>query len=150
MTGMAFSVELWPNDMYLSAVAEGSAQTLWPLLRVGFSGGRSTSITEAGWNSRPDVQALRFRRLAETVREECSHLSLIRDVVLHPAYQQIVGMGPDALPLILGELDRGPGHWFWALRAIAQEDPVSPDHRGVVAKMARDWMDWGRRKGLRW
>ena len=67
-----------------------------------------------------------------------------------PAYQQIIGMGPRVLPLILRELEHKPEHWFWALRLIAQEDPVLPDHRGVVAEMTQDWLKWGRRKGLRW
>ena len=83
----------------------------------------------------PDVLPEQFHRLAEIVREECAHLSSIREIVQHPAYQQIIGMGPRVLPLILRELEHKPEHWFWALRLIAQEDPVLPDHRGVVAEM---------------
>ena len=69
-------------------------------------------------------------------------------MVLHPAYQQIVGMGAEALPFILAELERKPEHWFWALRAITREDPVPPSHRGNVVLMARDWLQWAKRKGL--
>ena len=98
----------------------------------------------------PDVLPEQFHHLAEIVREECAHLSSIREVVLHPAYQQIIGMGPQALPLILRELEHKPEHWFWALRSIAREDPVLPKHRGVVAEMTQDWLKWGRMKGLRW
>ena len=98
----------------------------------------------------PDVLPEQFHRLAEIVREEYAHLSSVREIVLHPAYQQIIGMGPPALPLILRELERKPEHWFWALRSIAREDPVLPNHRGVVVEMTQDWLNWGRRKGLRW
>ena len=98
----------------------------------------------------PDVLSEQFHRLADIVREECAHLSSVREIVLHPAYQQIIGMGPQALPLILRELEHKPEHWFWALRSIAREDPVLPDHQGVVAEMTQDWLNWGRRKGLRW
>lgn len=44
---------------------------------------------------------------------------------MHPAYQQIIGMGEKALPLILRDLrDRPTGHWFWALNAITGEEPT--------------------------
>jgi hypothetical protein len=42
------------------------------------------------------------------------------DMVTHPAYQQIIGLGKEALPLLFGELRRAPDHWFWALRAITE------------------------------
>ena len=59
-------------------------------------------------------------------------------------------MGPRALPLILKELEQRPNHWFWVLRAITQENPVLPEHRGVIAEMAQDWLNWARAKGLQW
>jgi hypothetical protein len=66
---------------------------------------------------------------------------------MHPAYQQIIGIGPDAIPLILQELERKPGHWFWALKSITGEDPVLPEHRGQIAKMTESWLSWGYEKG---
>ena len=59
-------------------------------------------------------------------------------------------MGPRALPLILKELEQRPNHWFWVLRAITQENPVLPEHRGAIAEMAQDWLNWARAKGLQW
>jgi hypothetical protein len=61
---------------------------------------------------------------------------------MHPAYQQIIGMGVDALPLILRELEREPDHWFWALEAITGENPVPPTDRGRLNEMARAWLRW--------
>ena len=59
-------------------------------------------------------------------------------------------MGPRALPLILKELEQRPNHWFWALRALTQENPVLPEHRGAIAEMTQDWLNWARAKGLQW
>lgn len=63
-------------------------------------------------------------------------------ISMHPAYQKIIGMGELALPLIMRELRTRPNHWFWALKAITGEDPVPPQYRGQVRKMAAAWLDW--------
>ena len=39
----------------------------------------------------------RFRELAHRWREECAVLSSTTAKAMHPAYQQIIGLGPDAL-----------------------------------------------------
>src|SRR5947209_7891445 len=73
------------------------------------------------------------RRFADLVRqwkEATRFASSITDMATHPAYQQLIGMGKEALPLILDELRREPDHWFWALKAITGEDPVPPADRG--------------------
>jgi len=66
---------------------------------------------------------------------------------LHPAYQQIIGMGRSAIPLLLDELQQEPDHWFWALSAITGEDPVPLHMRGNVAGMTESWLKWGREHG---
>jgi hypothetical protein len=63
-------------------------------------------------------------------------------------YQRIIGMGMPAVPLILDELRRQPDQWFWALEAITEENPVPPEAAGIVAEMARAWIEWGERHGL--
>lgn len=65
-----------------------------------------------------------FRKLADTWSEETGGLSIIQKKVQHPAYQQIIALGPAAVPLLLRELEREPDHWFWALAAITGENPV--------------------------
>jgi hypothetical protein len=47
------------------------------------------------------------------------------DIALQPAHQQIIGMGNEAIPLILDELQREEDHWFWALNAITGDVPVA-------------------------
>lgn len=150
MTSMVSLQDQGPYDMYVSAEARQLGQPIWSLLTIGWDKGLPTSITETESVSQRDVSPEQFYRLAEVVREECARLSSIREIALHPAYQQIIGMGPRALPLILRELEHTPEHWFWALSSIAQENPVLPNHRGVVAEMTQDWLNWAHRKGLRW
>jgi hypothetical protein len=139
-----------PPDTYLSPEAREICQPIWRLLTIGRDWGLSTSITETDSTSQRDALKERFQLLATTVYDECAHLSSVREVVLHPAYLQIVGMGPRAVPWLLRELEHEPGHWFWALRAITQEDPVIPENRGMIAQMAQDWLRWARGTGLRW
>ena len=69
--------------------------------------------------------------------------SSIAEMVMHPAYQQIVGIGLPAIPILLRELQKQPEHWFWALRAITGVDPVPSQDRGDIVKMARAWEKWG-------
>lgn len=94
-----------------------------------------------------EAAQVRFERLAAEWGEETGMLSSVREKAMHPAYQRIIGMGWEAVPLMLGELAREPDHWFWALRAITGANPVPPDDRGKVKKMAEAWVAWGRDQG---
>jgi hypothetical protein len=91
--------------------------------------------------------ARRFADLASRWRRETGHMSLMSDVVMNTAYQQIIGMGTPVVGLILQDLKREPDHWFWALRSITGENPVDQGDRGRVGKMAEAWLEWGRRNG---
>ena len=138
------------SDTYLSPEAKEFCEPIWRLLTIGRDWGLSTSITETESTIQQDDLQEQFKLLARTFHDDCAHLSSVREVVLHPAYLQIIGMGPRVLPLILKELEHEPGHWFWALRAITQVDPVVPENRGVIANMTQDWLQWARGSGLRW
>ncbi|MFO8009044.1 MAG: hypothetical protein R6V05_15065 [Candidatus Brocadiia bacterium] len=96
-----------------------------------------------------EVHRLRqvFCEFAREWKEETSLAPSVREMVLHPAYQQIIGMGTPAIPLILDELRRQPDHWFWALRMIARQDPVPDSARGDIEAMAEAWLGWGRDRG---
>lgn len=89
----------------------------------------------------------RFRRLTAEWKQKSSHMSSITDMAMLPAYQRIIGMGPPVIPLILRELSESPDHWFWALAAITEEDPVPRESWGKVTEMTAAWLDWGRRHG---
>src|SRR3989338_4895582 len=65
-----------------------------------------------------ETPAQKFRGLVDTWRNETQASSSVTEMAMHPAYQQIIGMWPAAIPLILRELENKPDHWFWALKAI--------------------------------
>lgn len=88
-----------------------------------------------------------FKELADKWKSETGHLSAIDDIVLHPAYQNIIGMGPSVIPLLLRELQQAPNHWFWALEHIARQNPVPPEDLGIMRRMTEAWLDWGRQQG---
>ena len=92
----------------------------------------------------------RFSELAERWRKDRGPYSVMRELALHPAYQQIIGLGMDAVPSILAELDRAPDWWFWALTSITREDPVDPSHHGKLRLMEVDWLRWARANGISW
>jgi hypothetical protein len=93
------------------------------------------------------------REFAELValwkRERGPHSSSAK-LAEHPAYQQIIAMGPDVIPLLLRELERQPDHWFRALHALTGTDPVPPESQGKVREMAAAWLRWGREQGYQW
>lgn len=92
--------------------------------------------------------AERFERLAAEWEAATRFTSSVAQMAVHPAYQQIIGLGPGAVPLILARLGERGGHWFWALRAITGENPVPAEHAGDVRAMTADWLAWGRETGL--
>ena len=87
--------------------------------------------------------ASRFRELAERWREDTQFQSSATALFMHPDYQEIIGMGHQALPLILQDLAATRSNWFWALRAITGENPVPPEERGQIGKMTERWLAWG-------
>lgn len=97
----------------------------------------------------PDLEKV-FLELADRWRRDTRTLSSTDEIARHPAYQQIIGMGKDAVPFLLRELERSSGRWFWALKSIVREDPVPPEKRGKTKEMVKCWLEWGRRNGYRW
>jgi hypothetical protein len=90
----------------------------------------------------------RFHRLAAEWKEQSHFLSNSARMTMLRPYQRIIGMGPIAVPLILEEIRREPDHWFWALEVITEEDPVPPEARGQVRRMAEAWVRWGEERGI--
>jgi hypothetical protein len=89
----------------------------------------------------------RFQHLARQWRKDTAHVSNVARKALHPAYQEIIGMGNAAIPLLLAELSREPDDWFWALHAITGANPVPQEHRGDMRAMAAAWVQWGVEQG---
>lgn len=97
----------------------------------------------------PNQAALRerFTELTTRWRAETKFLSSTTEIAMHPAYQQIIGMGPAALPLILSELEREPYHWYWVLKCITGADPVPSEYKGQRQKMREAWLHWAKEQG---
>ena len=89
----------------------------------------------------------RFGVLAREWKQATSHRSSVFDRSMHRAYQQIIGMGPAATPLILRELEREADDWFWALAAITGENPIPPGAEGKMQEMRAAWLQWGGEHG---
>lgn len=88
-----------------------------------------------------DIDAT-FSALAREWKEATIFLSSPVEAAMHPAYQRIIGLGRDAIPLLVRELRQDPDHWFWALEAITGESPVPADARGHFERMTQAWLDW--------
>lgn len=92
----------------------------------------------------------RFRRLEKTWMAEVGHHSSTTKLINHPAFQAIIAMGAVVVPLMLGDLEKRPRLWVWALPAITGADPVAESDRGNIAKMSQAWLRWARENGYQW
>jgi hypothetical protein len=90
---------------------------------------------------------LRFRQLLGEWHKERGATSSITAMVLCPAYQKIIAMGSEAIPLILRQMESegdDPDHWSWALRALTSANPVPDAIRGNMKAISNAWLTWAR------
>jgi hypothetical protein len=85
---------------------------------------------------------LLFDQLKRQWRADSQYVSSTTKLAIHPAYQRIIGLGLQAVPLILQELREEPHQWFWALASIVGEDVGAGQE--TVAGAAETWLRWGR------
>lgn len=93
-----------------------------------------------------DEQAV-FQMLVHQWRIERGSSSSTTEIVLCPAYQAIIGMGPVAIHLIMAQMEsegQHPDQWFWALQVLTKADPVREEDEGNFPQMARSWLQWAR------
>jgi len=93
-----------------------------------------------------DLEEL-FQQLATQWRKDTAHFSSQTQMANHPAYQQIISLGPAVLPFIFRELARKRDFWFYALTAITGDDPIAAEDAGKVRRMADAWLAYGRERG---
>ncbi len=84
---------------------------------------------------------LEFHSLVKRWREETFYLSSLTKKYSHPAYQRIIGMGTNGLPLVFRELQNNNGNWFYALKFMAGRDIAEGISDFEEAKAA--WLEWG-------
>ena len=97
--------------------------------------------------SRPDSspQEKLFTRLSQEWRNQTGHLSSIERKAMHPAYQEIIGMGVEGVPYVLRDLKEHGGHWFWALHFMTGLDLSRPNQ--TREELQIEWLEWGRNQG---
>jgi hypothetical protein len=88
-----------------------------------------------------------FHRLVAEWKASHGARSTHKTMTEHPSYRAIIALGEPAVPFILEELARYPDWWFSALKAITGANPIHPDDRGNLGKMAAAWIQWGRSHG---
>ncbi len=89
--------------------------------------------------SRPpeeDSMEKKFQYLAAIWRAETCYLSSSSAMTRHPAYQEIISMGPAVVPLLLREMAREPDHWWHALQTLTGANPLEPGDRGNTATVS--------------
>jgi hypothetical protein len=97
--------------------------------------------------SRSDEEvAERFRELTQEWRAATGFESNLERVILNRSYQEIIGLGPQVVPLILADMQRARGHWFWALSVIVGEDQAAG--QTSIAAATEAWLAWGRENGI--
>ena len=120
--------------------AERRAARLWET--------RDKQLSEAALHGTDEGLRVAFEELALSWSSGTAHLSSPAKLVEHPAYRQIIGLGPAVLHLLLRDLEKSGRFWFPALNAITGENPIPDDAAGDVERMTAAWIGWGRAHGL--
>ena len=92
----------------------------------------------------------RFRRLADAWEQATGHFSSMTAASNHPAYHEIICLGPEVIPYLLRDLQENETHWFIALRKITGINPIPSSAAGNVPRMIEAWLQWARDNGYRW
>jgi hypothetical protein len=69
----------------------------------------------------------KFYALASDWEKDVAGLSSTAQMSQHPAYQEIISMGTQIVPLLLSELKENPLYWLSALSAIRVKIPLNPN-----------------------
>jgi len=75
----------------------------------------------------------------------------------HPLYAELIDMGPEIVPALLRQLeefqdpdDLSIWHAISALYALTEVDPIPQEHAGRLREIIGDWLEWGRKEGIKW
>ena len=99
-----------------------------------------------------------FNVLANKWEKETAYYSLMGQMVQHYSYQLILGMGEEAIPLIMRRIERQGGLWYHALETItglpspAGKTNLKTDgwYTVDVNEVNAAWLQWGREQGYKW
>jgi hypothetical protein len=89
----------------------------------------------------PELE-IEFRALTERWHSDTRYWSSVTKMAMHPAYQRIIALGEEVIPLILNDLRSTRGHWLWALYVLSGfEDPAPQD--ATFDEAVDAWLTWG-------
>jgi hypothetical protein len=108
------------------------------------------TIKPASANQQAETVEQRFRRLAAAWQEAVAYHSSTTLRNNHPAYREIIALGPDVVPFLLRDLAEHQTHWFAALREITGASPIPASAAGNIPKMVEAWLLWAQDNGHRW
>jgi hypothetical protein len=92
------------------------------------------------------IQA-QFDALADELVVAAAGASSTRRVARHPAYGDILALGPDAVPLLLGRVTTGQNRPIW-LRLLGSLTTFQPGAgKETIPEAAEAWLRWARREG---
>lgn len=77
--------------------------------------------------------------------DETLSSSSIIEICTNWAYQRVIGLGPNAIPLILEAVNDGQRHWGWALAALTGDNPAADTQNQQDA--ADVWLRWAAQEG---
>ena len=141
----SFPIRDWPDETQLPAdLVAYTDDTPW---LIELQGTATSSLIE---NDAEEEQiAQLFSSLANRWYHETGMYSLEIQKVAHPSYLQIIGMGKQALPYLLRELEAHGGQWYQALEAILKETPVDvSDDPGNMPLLRERWLEWARQANV--
>ncbi len=96
------------------------------------------------WHASPASPSLalrgKFEQLAQQWVSDTMFCSSSHDIVMHWAYQQVIGLGRKVVPLIYERMVVGDLHWTWALSAILGENPAANIYSPRAATDV--WIAW--------
>ncbi len=90
---------------------------------------------------------IQLEELAKQWENEVEGYSSTAQISDHPAYQEIISMGTQVVPLLLKKLKNNPIFWFSALNEITGINPIKPEQRGKIKQMTEAWLEWGINQG---
>lgn len=85
-----------------------------------------------------------FTELARTWKRETAFNGNLSKIVMHPAYQRIMSMGPEVIPFILRDLAIRQAHWFWALHNLVPQGEDPAEGLTTIEEARQAWLAWGR------
>lgn len=81
-------------------------------------------------------------------KNETMFSSSISEITNNSAYRYIIGLGQEALPLIIKDFKTNDNHWFYALEALTGQNPIKENHKGIISLMKSDWLEWAQENNV--